>query len=369
MVRAPHRVSDITLFILAVISLIIVNFASKVTRLNQWYQYKVKSADIMQEAEKSLKEEGILRGIALNTADDPSATILIGEKNSPITTDKGYLDMKIMTTNPNLASVVVDMFKEAGLKPNDLVAVGYTGSFPGANIAVLSAIQSLGLDAIIISSVGASNWGANNPDFTWVDMEQSLFKKGILRHRSIAASLGGRQDSAAETSPEAKELLEKAIKRNNLIYINEGNLEANIYKRLQLYKELSQKKGKKIKCFINVGGGIANVGSDNNAQLIPNGLSKRLPAKRLKQTGVIVNMAEQNIPVIHLLKMREIVYKYGLPVIPPSKPAIGEGKVFSEERYSGSVALLAFAALVIIILLVLTIDFVLIPKFKTEVHV
>lgn len=364
MVRAPHKVSDITLFILAVASLMIVNFASRVTRLNQWYQYKVKSANIMQEAEKYLKEEGILRGVTLNTSDDHGATGLIGEKNSPITTDKGYLDMKIMTTNPNLASVVVDMFKEAGLKQNDLVAVGYTGSFPGANIAVLSAIQSFGLDAIIISSVGASNWGANNPDFTWLDMETALFKKGIFRHRSVAASLGGRQDLAAGASSETKELLEKAIKRNNLIYIKEGNLEANIYKRLQLYKELSQKKGKKIKCFINVGGGSANVGNDGNAQLIPNGLSKRLSVKRLRQTGVIVNMVEQNIPVIHLLKMREIIYKYGLPAIPPSKPMIGEGRVFSEEKYSGSVALLAFAALVIIILLGLTVDFILIPKFK-----
>lgn len=364
MMQASHKVSNFTLFVLAVISLLIVNFSSKATRLNKWHQYKIKSAKIMQEAMSALKDERIARGIPLNTADDPAATGLIGDKNSPITTDKGFLDMKIMTANPNLAAVVVDMFKEAGLRPDDLVAVGYSGSFPAANIAVLSAIESFGLDAVIISSSGASSWGANNPDFTWLDMENFLFKKGIFSHRSIAASLGGNRDLGGGLSSEAKELLERAIKRGNVIYISEGSLEANIYKRLQLYKEFSQKKAKKIKCYINVGGGLASTGSQEYAQLIPNGLSNKLPARILNKTAVIANMSRQNIPVIHLLKMREIIYKYGLAPIPAPKPVIGEGRVFSEEIYNGSVAALAFAALSIIILLGLVIDSAVAPKLR-----
>ena len=65
-----------------------------------------------------------------------------------------------------------------------------TGSMPGANIAVLTACKSLGLYPVTISSVGASQWGANQIDFTWLDMEKILFDREIIPSQSVAASIG-----------------------------------------------------------------------------------------------------------------------------------------------------------------------------------
>ena len=33
--------------------------------------------------------------------------------------------------------------------------------------------------AILISSIGSSRWGATDPDFTWLDMEEILFNNGL----------------------------------------------------------------------------------------------------------------------------------------------------------------------------------------------
>ena len=51
---------------------------------------------------------------------------------------------------------------------------------PGANIAVLSAAQAMKVIPVIISSVGASQWGANQLDFTWLDMESALAKNDLF---------------------------------------------------------------------------------------------------------------------------------------------------------------------------------------------
>ena len=66
-----------------------------------------------------------------------------------------------------------------------------TGSFPGANIAVLSACKAMDIYPVIISSVGASSWGANNINQSWIDIENKLNetdnvvkqKKGTIKRR------------------------------------------------------------------------------------------------------------------------------------------------------------------------------------------
>jgi poly-gamma-glutamate system protein len=113
------------------------------------------------------------KSVFVDVVNDPNETALIGQDITPITTDRGYIEAKLTSTNPNFAAVVVDMLKESELEKNDVVAVAFTGSFPGLNIAVHSALQTLKLKPIIITSVGASNWGANDPYYTWLDMEKS----------------------------------------------------------------------------------------------------------------------------------------------------------------------------------------------------
>jgi hypothetical protein len=94
-----------------------------------------------------------------------------------------------------------------------------------------------------------------------------------------------------------------------------------------------QKKNK-IKAFINVGGGIASLGSTENVQYIPSGLTMSLPMMNYPMRGVLIQLAEENIPIIHLLNVNQLAKKYGLPISPTPLPAPGEGEIFIQKRYS-----------------------------------
>ncbi|MBW1905957.1 MAG: poly-gamma-glutamate system protein, partial [Deltaproteobacteria bacterium] len=80
---------------------------------------------------------------------DPSASRMIGEVLSPITSGSGSLVSKQTSVNPNFAAVLVQWLKELRIKSGDVVAVGVSGSFPSMNIAVYSALHELGIEPII----------------------------------------------------------------------------------------------------------------------------------------------------------------------------------------------------------------------------
>jgi poly-gamma-glutamate system protein len=298
----------------------------------RYYDQKLEAAKLFQKASDYLKEYRLQKGIFIDAINDPNGTALIGQDITPITTDRGYIEAKLTSTNPNFSAVIVDMLKEAGLEKNDVVAVAFTGSLPGINLAVHSAIQTLKLKPIIITSVGASNWGANDPYYTWLDMEKILFDAEIFKSKSVAASIGGGLDRGRGLSPEGRQLLVDAIQRNKVRFINEEYLENSIQSRIAVYDSL--KKNDQIKAFINVGGGISSIGSTENVQFIPSGLSTVLPMKNFPTRGVIIRMAEKNIPVIHLLNINQLAYQYGLPVSPSPLPQPGEGEIFIQKRYS-----------------------------------
>ena len=75
---------------------------------------------------------------------------------------------------------MVELMTQLNLQKNDTVAVLMTGSMPGANIAVLTALKSLSVVPVTITSVGASQWGANHIDFTWLDMEKILYNNNLI---------------------------------------------------------------------------------------------------------------------------------------------------------------------------------------------
>ena len=139
---------------------------SRVFISDEYYEEKFAAAKLMQKAELAIKEYRNLEGVFIDEVNDPNKTAMIGGKQSPIVTDRGDLTSKLTSLNPNFAAVIVEMFKEANLKRRDKIAISCTGSFPALNIAVLSASKVLELEPIIISSVGASMFGATDPDFT-----------------------------------------------------------------------------------------------------------------------------------------------------------------------------------------------------------
>jgi len=317
--------------LLSLMAFLAVEYGKEDVKL-KWYDQKIEASKLANEATEYLKEFRMHKGVFVDIINDPNETALIGQDITPITTDRGFIEAKLTATNPNFAAVVVDMLKEAGLEKHDVVAIAFTGSLPGLNIAVHSAVQTLQLKPIIITSVGASNWGANDPDYTWLDMESMLFKAGIFKNKSVAASIGGGLDRGRGLSPEGRQLITDAIHRNKVDFINEEHLENSIQKRIDIYNNSRQKK--KIKAFINVGGGISSIGSVENGKYIPTGLSTILPMKNYPVRGVMIYMAEKNVPIIHLLNVNKLAQKYGLPVNPTPLPRAGEGEIFIQKRYS-----------------------------------
>ncbi len=326
------------LSLLALMAFLAVEFGKIDVKL-KWYDEKLEASKLAQDAINYLKEFRLSKGIFVDAINDPNETALIGQDITPITTDRGYIEAKLTATNPNFAAIIVEMLKEAGLEKNDYVAIAFTGSLPGLNIAVLAAVQTLQLRPIIITSVGASNWGANDPYYTWLDMERLLYDKKIFTNKSVAASIGGGLDIGRGLSPEGRQLITDAVKRNNVEFINEEYLENSILKRMELYQRFSEKG--KLKAFINVGGGISSLGSTENVKFIPTGLSMSLPMMNYPLRGVLIRMAEESIPVIHLLNINQLAVKYGLPISPSPLPLPGDGDIFIQKRYSVTLSIIA----------------------------
>ncbi|MCD4734587.1 MAG: poly-gamma-glutamate system protein, partial [Bacteroidales bacterium] len=316
----------------------------------EWYEEKLEASQLALTAANYLKNFRLEHGVFIDVINDPNQTALIGQEYTLITTDRGYIESKLSTTNPNFAAVIVQLLKDAGLEEKDNVAVAMTGSFPGLNIAVLAALETLKLKAITITSVGSSNFGANDPYFTWLDMEDILFRSNIFQSKSVAASIGGGHDVGRGLSPEGRNLIIEAINRNNIDFINEKYLEKSIERRLEIYDSVSD--GQPVDAFINIGGGIASLGNTINGKLIPPGLTELLPMRNFPVRGVIIQMGQREIPIIHLLNISKLTAAYSMPDSPVPLPEPGEGGIFVQKKYSVVVTAIATLILVVVILLV-----------------
>ncbi|HPE56470.1 MAG TPA: poly-gamma-glutamate system protein [Bacteroidales bacterium] len=322
---------------------------SKVDVRQKWYREKLEAATLSAEAAYSIKQYRLNKGIFVDEVNDPNQTALIGQEYTLITTDRGYIDSKLATTNPNFAAMIVQLLKEAGVEKGDQVAVAFTGSFPALNISVMAALETLQIKPVIITSVGASNFGANDPYFTWLDMESYLYDAGVFHNKSVAASIGGGFDLGRGLSPEGRDLIENAIHRNKVDFIHEKHLDNSIARRLEIYDENSN--GLPYKAYINVGGGIASLGNTINGKLIPVGLTQNLPVKNYPVSGVIVQMGQRGMPIIHLLNINQLIQKYNLQsrIVPLPEP--GEGGIFVQKKYN--IVVTAVATLIMIVIIVL----------------
>ena len=263
-------------------------------------------------------------------------TGLIGVSTSKITTkqDDGdiMLASKLACSHPNFAAQMVVYLLEAGLKSGDTVAVGMTGSFPGANIAMLSACKALGIKTVSISSIGSSAWGANRLDFTWPHIENYLYKLKLIDSPSIAYSIGGKNDVGIGQDDgfniDVNEI--KKVANNfdiNLIEIplKEDNL--NVKARLDYYK-ISDVD---FAAYINIGGGVASLGynkelliqedeideiEESNKEQLVGVLNYGLEVEEYDladwENSVAYEFFKKNIPVINIRNIPQLLLETNL---------------------------------------------------------
>jgi len=363
-IQKAGKPSIALLVFLALLSLLFFYLAEKsqTPRKAEYYDQKVKAAELTQQAQNIIKNALNAKGHVIDIQNDPNLTGLIGPQYSLITTDRGYIRDKLISTNPNIAAALIELYHRAELNPGDKVAITFSGSFPAMNIAVLAACKVMELKPVITSSVGASTWGANWDEFTWLDMEAALNQAGIWDYKSIAASIGGGNDNGRGLSPQGRDLITAAITRNNVELISSvndtnqsGSVEGNIQKRIEIY---DREKGQSdYKAVINVGGGLAAVGSAQNANLILPGYNERLWERELPAKGVMNILAERHIPVIHLLELANFAEKYELPTEITPQPEIGEGPLFIQERYSITTTIIFTVILLVILWAAIRLDF------------
>lgn len=352
----PGRVHVMSLVGLAVLGLVLATIAerSKTPVMQQHFAEKMDAATRTNLAIVVLKAERLDRGGVIDVVNDPNETGLIGVKVSPTTTSRGSHEQKLKALDPNISAAFVDMLKRAGVADGDLVALGSTGSFPLMNAGMVIAVEALGAIPVSVPSVGASMWGANDPDLTWLDMEAALEREGIISHRSIAASLGGSNDMGRGLSPEGRGLLRDAFERNGVALIDEPSLDESIERRMEIFREASG--GRDYRVYVNIGGGLASLGSSQTGKLIKPGLWRNLPTKNFPRRGVLVRMAENGVPIIHVPRPEDLIERYDLSSEPIPLPAVGTGGVFYRDRYNVPLAAVFAVLYAFVIFVVVRID-------------
>jgi poly-gamma-glutamate system protein len=285
-----------------------------------------RAAALMKEATEAVRRCREARGISIDPASDINRTGWLGLEDSPITTSLGNLEAKRTTANPAFAGLVVLLLQEAGVSKGDTVAIGASSSFPALITASLCAIKALGLRPLLICSLGASQWGANDPAFTWLDIEECLRDSGVLTFSPVALSLGGEGDSGQDMSPEGRALLARRAAPTGLPFLAEPDLKRNVAERMHLYQEAAG--GVAIAAFVNIGGGFANMGTDSEILKVGPGLASFREIPPSGRRGVIFEMAARGIPVIHLLYIKGLCERYRLPWDPKPLPPPGEGDIF-----------------------------------------
>jgi poly-gamma-glutamate system protein len=332
-----------TLVVLSIISLLsfIVSINSTTIDISPSYDLKIKAARLMQESMLALKNNRMESGIFIDDENDPNETGLVGSPFSLITTDEGDLDAKLTTLDPNFSAGIIELMLEMGLNRGDTIAILLTGSMPGANIAVLTAAKAIGLVPIIITSVGASQWGANHVDFTWLDMEAILYNSGLISNRSIAASIGGRNDMGRLLSPSGREIIVNNISNHGLPIIKKTKLAENIEGRMQLFERYINIED--YSAMINIGGGVASLGTSFNSKLLAAGIVSRAEVTEISLReggieGTLSKFVQKNVPILHVLNIKSLTEQLGMPFAPIPIPEIGSGSLYAEERYNIFVA-------------------------------
>lgn len=316
-----------------------------VSRNTTQHDQKLVASQLAQRSMQTIRKTRLERGHQFDTRFDPTASGMIGEAMSPVTSLPSHLEAKQTSVNPNFAAAVFDMLTDAGVESGDVVAVGYTGSFPAFNACVCAAMETLGVKPLVIHSAASSQFGANCPDMMWLDMEAALYEAGLISFRSHAATLGGFGDRARGMSAESKTLLQEAITRNDVPLLKVASLQDSIDQRMRLYTELANTEP--IAAYINVGGGAASIHGSKGREAFGAGLAEDIGDVTPEVDCVASRFAKNGVAVIHVGNAHDLAAHYGLPIAPQETPRLGEGTVYADAGPTRFLAGLLLAAIAV----------------------
>jgi poly-gamma-glutamate system protein len=156
--------------------------------------------------------------------------------------------------------------------------------------------------------------------------------------------VGGEGDEGVDMSPEGRELLRTKAERLGIPLVLEPDLASDVRQRLEIFDRAAS--GAPIKAFVNVGGSWVNLGTDAAILELKPGVNREMRIPPLEKRGLIQEMALRKIPIIHLLFVKGLAERFGLPWDPVPLPHPGEGFLAAgkSRRIGRTVASLIYLA-------------------------
>lgn len=294
---------------------------------SDYYETQVQAARQLEACFEAVEQYKQELGIPMSE-EDLHQTGMIGQSYTGITTTLGAPEAKRTTAWPDMAALCVRLLHEAGVQPGDTVGAGFSGSFPGMDLAVVTACESMGVELICIPSVGASTYGANDPELTFPEMLCRLEQDGLITTRAAAVTMGGSDDIGADMDRALAADIRERLTGLGLEPVELPDFEQNIRWREELYRERGP-----IDCFIAVGGNLTSLGQGEDSTSVGQGVLQGLKASRLhEKSGLVQRYQAVGVPVINLLNIKKLVADYDLPYDPVEWPEIGQSAVYMEHH-------------------------------------
>ncbi len=253
---------------------------------------------------------------------DPWKCGLIGVEWSGITTTLGDLRAKRTACNPAWAVQFKRWFEQQGLKAGDRIAIYSSSSFPGLLLSAIAASEAMQLDPLLVVSLGASTWGANQPDYPWPVLASELRRSGFIKTRADFYTLGGGAEMSHDLAAEGVTLLRNSALQAGVELLTADQLAGMVELKYRLLKN------HRAKLLLSIGGSHANLGDDYDVLNLPTG---PVPAKDVafSGNGVIGFAMRDNIPVIHMLNIKRLAEVHGIAYdSPPIKTAPGRSNAW-----------------------------------------
>lgn len=302
------------------------------------YDVKLRACILMEQWEREILRNKKLLGIPLDP-EDRFGTGLIGEVYTELTTTYGASEAKRTATDPMMAALAVQLLTEAGVHPGSRVGAGFSGSFPGLNLAVLAACEAMDVEILYIVSVGASTYGANQPGMTFPEMARLLLDAGLLQTAPVMVTPGGQDDMGYDMDPD---LLTEVLTRADFPVLLESDYAANLAARMAAYGDID--------CFVGVGGNLTTAGLGEKT--VPYGVIYPGTLRADSQDdGLLQLYNASGLPAVHLLNVRKLVTDYGLEYDPQERRLPGTGPLFEVRSYSKPLALAGIAGTVLLLAL------------------
>lgn len=268
----------------------------------------------MKRAARLILDAKRQAGVGTGGEGAADASGLIGEEMTPLVTTLGSLESKQVSTLPAWPRVLVAQLRGAGVGRGAIVAASCSGSFPALNLALACACRALGARLVAVSSVTSSTWGANQPGFTWPEMEARLVASGVLTPGSVAISTGGEDDRAADLEPEARvladQIADRAAAALRVIRLRPSNYEEAVSLRIAALDRAAG--GRAIAVYVNIGGSQPSMGRSLTILKQRSGWLDRGAFGTGLDEGIMAQMAQRGIRVLHLLNIRELAVRWGL---------------------------------------------------------